>query len=78
MAFTTARQDPLMVVCEHAHARGMGFLAHLMLGLHHKPPSRLTDGRQADFTTEHPEWQIGETSHKRCCHLNAPTCIIFQ
>ena len=64
-AMIAAGHDPLRVVCDHAHKRGMNFLAHLLLGLHHKPASRVTDGRQADFTTNHPEWMKGEdTSDK--------------
>ena len=64
-AMIAAGHDPLRVVCDHAHKRGMNFVAHLLLGLHHKPASRVTDGRQADFTTNHPEWMKGEdTSDK--------------
>ena len=51
--------DPLRVVCEHTHSRGMQFIAHLLLSLVHQPPSRVTTGRQADFTTDHPEWVLG-------------------
>jgi hypothetical protein len=61
-AMIESGRDPLRVVCDHAHSRGMNFLAHLLLGLFHKPASRTTDGRQADFTTAHPDWQIGPES----------------
>ena len=37
--------DPLRLVCEHTHRRGMAFLGHLLLGLVHTPPSRVTNGR---------------------------------
>ena len=52
--------DPLMLVCEHAQRRGFEFLPSLLLNMFHTPPSRVTNCRVADFTTEHPEWQVGE------------------
>ena len=58
-AMIAAGLDPLRVVCEHAHSRGMNFLAHLLLNLLHQQPNRVTNGRQADFTTENPELTIG-------------------
>jgi uncharacterized lipoprotein YddW (UPF0748 family) len=58
-AMIAAGTDPLRLVCEHTHSRGMNFLAHLLLNLVHRPPSRTTDGRQADFTTDNPQWRIG-------------------
>ena len=51
--------DPLRVVCDHAHKRGFKFLPHLLLNMLHTPPNRVTNSRVADFTTEHPEWQVG-------------------
>ncbi len=51
--------DPLRVVCDHAHKRGFKFLPHLLLNLMHVAHDRVTDSRVADFTTEHPQWQIG-------------------
>ncbi len=51
--------DPLRVVCEHAHQRGFQFLPHLLLNMLHTPPGRVTNTRVADFTTQHPEWQVG-------------------
>ena len=59
-AMIASGHDPLQLVCGHTHRRGMKFLAHLMLGLLHTPPSRVTNGRVADFTTENPQWRIGE------------------
>ena len=52
--------DPLQVVCDHAHARGFGFLAHLLLNMAHTPPNRVTNGRVATYNTLHPEWMVGE------------------
>jgi len=52
--------DPLMLVCEHAQRRGFQFLPGLLLNMVHTPHDRVTNCRVADFTTEHPEWQVGE------------------
>ena len=52
--------DPLRVVCDHAHKRGFSFMPHLLLNMLHTPPNRITSSRVADFTTRHPEWQVGE------------------
>jgi hypothetical protein len=52
--------DPLRLVCEHTHRRGMAFLGHLLLGLVHTPPSRVTNGRAADFTVNNPQWALGQ------------------
>jgi hypothetical protein len=55
-------QDPLRIVCDHAHHRGFQFVPQLLLNLSHTPHGRVTNSRVADFTTEHPEWRIGEES----------------
>jgi hypothetical protein len=52
--------DPLMLVCEHAQMRGFQFLPNLLLNMGHTSPNRVTNCRVANFTTEHPEWQVGE------------------
>jgi uncharacterized lipoprotein YddW (UPF0748 family) len=52
--------DPLQVVCDHAHERGLNFLAHLLLNMAYTPPSRVTNGRVATYNTLHPEWIVGE------------------
>ncbi len=52
-------RDPLRIVCDHAQKRGFRFLPHLLLNLMHVAHDRVTDSRVADFTTQHPEWQIG-------------------
>ena len=51
--------DPLQLVCEHAQKRGFKFLPHLLLNMLHTPANRVTSSRVADFTTQHPEWQVG-------------------
>ena len=51
--------DPLRLVCEHAQSRGFQFLPQLILNMNHTPHGRVTNCRVADFTTEHPEWQVG-------------------
>ena len=51
--------DPLTLVCNHAHKRGFKFIPHLLLNMVHTPHGRVTDCRVADFTTDHPEWQVG-------------------
>ena len=58
-SFIERGMDPLMVVCEHAQRRGFKFLPHLILNLTHTAHGRVTNSRVADFTSEHPEWQIG-------------------
>ena len=52
--------DPLMLVCQRAQQRGFQFLPSLLLNMIHTPHDRVTNCRVADFTTEHPEWQVGE------------------
>jgi hypothetical protein len=52
--------DPLMLVCEHAQAKGFQFLPALLLNMGHTAHGRVTNCRVADFTTDHPEWQVGE------------------
>ena len=42
------------------HHKGFNFLAHLLLGLGHNPPSRVTNGRQSEFAAGHPEYVMGE------------------
>ena len=51
--------DPLKVVLEHTHARGMKFIPHLLLNMVHSEPSRVTSGRVATYNTQHPEWVVG-------------------
>ena len=51
--------DPLRLVCEHAQSRGFQFIPQLLLNMFHTSHGRVTDCRVADFTTEHPEWQVG-------------------
>ena len=52
--------DPLMLVCQRAQQRGFQFLPSLLLNMIHTPHDRVTNCRVADFTTEHPEWQVGD------------------
>ena len=52
--------DPLMLVCEHAKDKGFQFLPCLLLNLTHTSHGRVTNCRIADFTTDHPEWIVGE------------------
>ncbi len=59
-AMIESGHDPLLVVCEHTHKRGLNFLPHLLLNMIHTPHGRVTNCRVADFTTDHPEWQVGE------------------
>jgi uncharacterized lipoprotein YddW (UPF0748 family) len=59
-AMIASGTDPLMLVCEHAQRRGFNFLPHLLLNMLHTPHDRVTNCRVADFTTEHPEWRVGE------------------
>ena len=54
--------DPLMVVCEHAKSKGFKFLPCLLLNLTHTSHGRVTNCRIADFTTDHPEWSVGDES----------------
>ena len=66
-AMIESGHDPLMVVCEHAHKRGLTFLPHLLLNMLHTDYDRVTDCRVADFTTAHPEWQLS------LIHISEPT-----
>ena len=52
--------DPLMLVSEHAKSKGFQFLPSFILNLNHTAHGRVTSCRVADFTTEHPEWVVGE------------------
>ena len=51
--------DPLRLVCEHAQSRGFQFIPLLHLDMLHWPHGRVSNCRMSDFTTEHPEWQVG-------------------
>ena len=62
-------RDPLQEVCRHAQNRGFQFLPHLLLNMLHTPPNRVTSSRVADFTTQHPEWQVGpEPAYPEAVH----------
>ena len=69
--------DPLMLVCEHAQRRGFKFLPSLLLNMLHTPPSRVTNCRVADFTTEHPEWQVGEEPDEPLAQYDRPNRLSF-
>ena len=69
--------DPLMLVCEHAQRRGFQFLPSLLLNMLHTPPNRVTNCRVADFTTEHPEWQVGEEPDHALAEFDNPVRLSF-
>ena len=63
--------DPLLLVCEYAQQRGFRFLPSLLLNMIHTPHDRVTNCRVADFTTDHPEWRVGEEpDHPRAQYDN--------
>jgi uncharacterized lipoprotein YddW (UPF0748 family) len=69
--------DPLMVVCQHAQQRGFTFLPHLILNMHHTAHERVTNCRVADFTTDHPEWQVGAELDYPEAEFDAPNRLSF-
>ena len=58
-SFIKRGMDPLDVVTRHAQRRGFKFLPNILLNMLHTPPNKVTNSRVADFTTQHPEWQVG-------------------
>ena len=58
-SFIQRGMDPLDVVTKHAQRRGFKFLPNILLNMLHTPPNKVTNSRVADFTTKHPEWQVG-------------------
>ena len=61
--------DPLLLVCQHAQMRGFQFLPSMLLNMGHSPHGRVTNCRVADFTTDHPEWQVGpEPDYPEAAH----------
>ena len=69
--------DPLMLVCEHAQRRGFRFLPHLLLNMLHTPHDRITNCRVADFTSEHPEWRVGEEPDYPLAQYDNPDRLSF-
>lgn len=69
--------DPLMLVCEHAQRRGFQFLPALLLNMIHTPHDRVTNCRVADFTTEHPEWRVGEEPDYPAAQYDNPHRLSF-
>ena len=76
-AFIASGHDPLMIVCEHAQKRGFRFLPHLILNMNHSPPDRVTNCRVADFTTAHPEWQVGEENDYPEAEFDSPQRLSY-
>lgn len=69
--------DPLRVVCDHAHRRGCQFLPHLILNMYHVDHGRVTNCRVADFTSEHPEWQIGPEPDYPASQYDRPNMLSY-
>jgi len=69
--------DPLMLVCQRAQQRGFQFLPSLLLNMIHTPHDRVTNCRVADFTTEHPEWQVGEEPEYPEARFDNPNRLSF-
>ena len=70
--------DPLMLVCEHAKKRGFQFLAHILLNMNHTSHGRVTNCRVADFTTEHPEWQVGPEPDFPEAEFDSPSRLSYS
>ena len=70
--------DPLMLVCEHAKKRGFQFLAHILLNMNHMSHGRVTNCRVADFTTEHPEWQVGPEPDFPEAEFDSPSRLSYS
>ena len=69
--------DPLMLLCEHAQRRGFRFLPHLLLNMLHTPYNRVTNCRVANFTTQHPEWRVGEEPDDPAAQGDNPDRLSF-
>ena len=69
--------DPLMLVCQRAQQRGFQFLPSLLLNMIHTPHDRVTNCRVADFTTEHPEWQVGDEPEYPEARFDNPNRLSF-
>ena len=70
--------DPLMLVCEHAKKRGFQFLAHILLNMNHTSHGRVTNCRVADFTTAHPEWQVGPEPDFPEAEFDSPSRLSYS
>ena len=70
--------DPLMLVCEHAKKRGFQFLAHILLNMNHTSHGRVTNCRVADFTSEHPEWQVGPEPDYPEAEFDSPSRLSYS
>ena len=76
-SFIHRGKDPLHVVSTHAQRRGFKFMPNLLLNMLHTPPSKVTNSRVANFTTQHPEWQVGpEPDYPEAVHDN-PTRLSY-
>ena len=69
--------DPLRLICEHAQARGFGFIPSFLVPLGHTPRSRVTNGRVADFAVDHPEWQVGPEPDHPLATADRPERLSF-
>ena len=69
--------DPLMLVCEHAQRRGFLFLPSLLLNMSHTAHGRVTNCRVADFTTDHPEWRVGEEPDHELAQYDDPNRLSY-
>ena len=69
--------DPLMLVCEQAQRRGFQFLPSLLLNMGHTAHGRVTNCRVADFTTDHPEWQVGEEPDHELAQYDSPSRLSY-
>ena len=69
--------DPLMLVCQHAQQRGFQFLPSLLLNMVHTPHDRVTNCRVADFTTQHPEWRVGDEPDYPTAQFDNPDRLSF-
>ncbi len=69
--------DPLMLVCEQAQRRGFQFLPSLLLNMGHTAHGRVTNCRVAEFTTDHPEWQVGEEPDHELAQYDIPSRLSY-
>jgi len=69
--------DPLLLVCEYAQQRDFQFLPSLLLNMIHTPHDRVTNCRVADFTTDHPEWRVGEEPDRPRAQYDNPDRLSF-
>ncbi len=70
-ALIESGHDPLDLLCERAHAKGLHFIAANWVALEGgDTPQVRGHGRKSDFVYDHPQYQVGSDSHRLAEHVH--------